>query len=51
MNERNYHIVMEVYKNKMLIVVTSEEVAGHTYQWCNKLRKTIYNFMRQLGVF
>jgi len=43
MNEQNYHIVTAVYKNKMyvLIVVTCEQVAGHTYHWCNKLRKTI----------
>jgi len=34
---------MAVYKNEMyvLIALTSEQVAGHKYQWCNKLRKTI----------
>jgi len=43
MYEQNNHIVLAVYKNKLyvLIAVTSEQVAEHIYQWCNKLRKTI----------
>jgi hypothetical protein len=42
-NKQNYDILMAVYKNKMyvLIVVTSEQVAGHTCQRCNKLRDII----------
>jgi hypothetical protein len=42
-NKQYGHTVLEVYKNKMyvLIFVTSEETVGHTCQWCNKLRNTI----------